>query len=295
MIGCRQSAGHMAALSLNFVTIVGMSIGVAAAAGAPDVAAMNAPHQPFQIYGNTYYVGTAGIASVLVTSEYGHVLVDTGLPESAPLIARNIETLGFRLDEVKAIVFSHAHLDHVGGAAELQRLTGAQIYALRPAEAVLRTGKLPKDDPQAAARSRAIPAPERVWVATDGQLLGVGGVRLRVHATPGHTPGSATWTWDACEGSSCLDFVYADSLNPVAAGKYKFKDHPDALAGFEQSFKLLETMPCQLLLTPHPDAATLAKLQQAGADADALTDESACKNFAQSRREALQQRLAEER
>ncbi len=295
MTGSRQSAGRMAALSLKFATLAGMSMGAAMAAGAPDVAAMNAPQKPFQIYGNTYYVGTAGIASVLVTSDYGHVLVDTGLPESAPLIAQNIQQLGFELDDVKAIVFSHAHRDHVGGAAELQRLTGAQIYALRPAEAVLRTGKLPKDDPMAAAKTGEIPTVERVWVATDGQLLGVGGLRLRVHATPGHTPGSATWTWDACEGSACLDFVYADTLTPVSAGRYKFKDHPQLLAGFEQSFNLLETIPCKLLLTPHPDAATLAKLQQAGGNAEALTDENACKNFAQSRRAALQAKLAEER
>ena len=294
MIGCRQSAGRMATLPLKFLTIAGLSIGAAAAA-APDHAAMNQPHQPFQIYGNTYYVGTTGLASVLITSDYGHVLVDTGLPESAPLIAGNIEQLGFELDDVKAIVFSHAHVDHAGGAAELQRLTGAQIYALRPAEAVLRTGKLPKDDPQAAARSPSIPTVERIWVATDGQLLGVGGIRVRVHATPGHTPGSATWTWDACEGSSCLNFVYADTLTPVSAGRYKFKDHPDLLAGFEQSFNLLESMPCQLLLTPHPDAATLARLQQANGDAEALTDENACRNFAQQRRVALQARLAEER
>src|SRR5690606_2342736 len=241
MIRCRQLAGRVAALSLGIFTIACLP-GVTSAA-APDREAQNQPHKPFQIYGNTYYVGTAGLASVLVTSEYGHVLVDTGLPESAPLIANNIQELGFELDDVKAIVFSHAHLDHVGGAAELQRLTGAQVYALRPAESALLTGKLPKDDPQASAKSRAIRKGGRVWVAADGQLLGVGGVRVRVHATPGHTPGSATWAWDACEGSKCLEFVYADSLSPVSAGKYRFKDHAEALAGFEQSFALLESMP----------------------------------------------------
>lgn len=295
MIGRRQSA-PLAALTLKFVTVAGLSIGTALAAGpSAHHAAMNQPHKPFQIYGNTYYVGMNGISSVLVTSDYGHVLVDGGLPESAAQIAKNIEELGFKLDEVKAIVFSHAHVDHVGGIAELQRLTSAQVYALRPAEPVLRTGKLAKDDPQAADKSQPIPKVDRVWVATDGQLLGVGGIRLRVYATPGHTPGSATWTWDACEGSRCLNFVYADTLTAVPGAKYRFKDHPDVLAGFEQSFKLLETLPCQLLLTPHPDEATLAKLEQAGGDADALSDESACKNFAQARREALQKHLAEAR
>lgn len=294
MTGSRHLASRVAGLSLKFVTVAALSIGAAAAA-APDRAAMNQPHKPFQIFGNTWYVGTAGLSSVLVTSDYGHILVDTGLPESAALIAKNIQELGFELSDVKAIVFSHAHADHAGGAAELQKLTGAQIYALRPAEAVLRTGKLPKDDPQAAGKSTPIPTVERIWVATDGQLLGVGGIRVRVQATPGHTPGSATWTWDACEGSRCLDFVYADSLTAVGAGKYRFKDHPATLAAFEQSFKVLEGLPCQLLLTPHPDAATLARLEQAKNDPEALTDENACKNFAKQRRDALQATLAAER
>jgi metallo-beta-lactamase class B len=293
MIGFRQTAARAAAVTVKGIALAHLALGMASAA-APDLKAMNEPHKPFKIYGNTYYVGTAGISSVLVTSDYGHVLVDGGLPESAPLIAKNIQELGFKLEDVKAIVFSHAHVDHVGGIAELQRLTGAQVYALRPAEPVLRTGKLQKDDPQAAAKSPAIPKVERVWVATDGQLLGVGGVRLRVYATPGHTPGSATWTWDACEGTSCLAFVYADSMNPVSAGKYRFRDHPEVVESFEQSLKLIEGLRCQILLTPHPDADTLQKLEQANNDPKALEDAEACKRFAQQKREALQNRLAQE-
>lgn len=273
------------------LALVGFPL-AAGAAAAPDLAAMNQPHKPFQIIGNTYYVGTAGIASVLITSEFGHVLVDTGLPESASQIAKNIEALGFKLTDVKGIVFSHPHVDHVGGLAELQKLTGAQVYSLRAAEEVLRTGKLPKDDPQYASRSPAIPKIARNWIVTDGQLLGIGSLRLRVFATPGHTPGSATWTWDACEGSKCLAFVYADSMNPVSADKYRFKDHPETVAAFESSLKVIESLPCELLLTPHPDAARLAKLEAAKGSADALKEEGACRQFAQQRREALQARIA---
>jgi metallo-beta-lactamase class B len=292
MTGPRHLARRLAALSLKLVT-AGLIAGAASAA-APDIDAMNQPHKPFQIYGNTYYVGMSGIASVLVTSEYGHVLIDAGLPESAAQIARNIQELGFKLEDVKGIVFSHAHPDHVGGIAELQRLTGAQVYALRPAQGVLVTGKLPKDDPQYSTKSE-IPKVKQAWIVTDEQLLGIGGLRLRVYATPGHTPGSATWTWDACDGSNCLDFVYSDSLSPVSAGKYKFKDHPDTLAGFEKSFKTLESIPCELFLMPHPDAAALARLEQAKGDAEKLKQESACKDFAKQRRDALAQRLATER
>ncbi len=294
MSDSRQWARCAVAPAVKVLALACLSM-AAGAAAAPDLAAMNQPHKPFQIIGNTYYVGTAGIASILITSDFGHVLVDAGLPESAPLIAKNIEELGFRLTDVKGIVFSHPHVDHVGGIAELQKLTGAQVYSLRAAEDVLRTGKLPRDDPQYGARSPAIPKIARNWIVTDGQLLGIGSLRLRVHATPGHTPGSATWTWEACEGSKCLPFVYADSLNPVSADKYRYKDHPDTVAAFEASLKLVESLPCDLLVTPHPGADRLAKLEAAGGSADALREEDACRQFARQRREALQKRLAEER
>lgn len=294
MSDSRLLARRAAAPVVKILALASLSM-AAGAAAAPDLAAMNQPHKPFQIIGNTYYVGTAGIASVLITSDFGHVLVDAGLPESAPLIARNIEALGFKLTDVKGIVFSHPHVDHVGGLAELQKLTGAQVYSLRAAEEVLRTGKLPKDDPQYGVRSPAIPKIARNWIVTDGQLLGIGSLRLRVFATPGHTPGSATWTWDACEGSKCLPFVYADSMSPVSADKYRFKDHPETVAAFEASLKVIEGLPCGLLLTPHPDAARLEKLEAAKGSADALKEEGACKQFAQQRREALQKRIAEGR
>jgi metallo-beta-lactamase class B len=294
MMGSRQLAVPTGASLLGFVAILGLGLSAAQAA-APDIETMNKPHKPFQIYGNTYYVGMQGIAAVLITSAYGHVLVDTGLPESAPLIARNIEELGFKLTDVKGIVFSHAHPDHVGGMAELQRLTGAQVYGLRTAEEVLRTGKLTKDDPQYGTGKTTFPKVARSWIVTDGQLLGIGSLRLRVRATPGHTPGSATWTWDACEGSKCLPFVYADSLSPVTAGNYRFKDHPETVAAFENSFTVLESLSCDILMTPHPDLATLTRLEQAKGNPDALKEEGACKRLAQQRREQLQTRIAEGR
>jgi len=85
-----------------------------------NCAAWNKPHQPFRIYGNTYYVGTDGLSSILITSEGGHILIDGALPESAPLIVAGIRSLGFRIEDVRFIVNSHAHFDHAGGIAELR-------------------------------------------------------------------------------------------------------------------------------------------------------------------------------
>lgn len=289
MIRIRREAGKIAATLSALVVMTG----AAGSAWSAVPAAWNQPHKPFRIYGNTYYVGTAGLSSVLITSDYGHVLVDGGTAQSAKIIAANIQELGFKLGDVKAILLSHAHYDHAGGVAELQRLTGAQVYTMRPADEVLRTGKLSKDDPQAADKQPAIGKVPHAWVVQDDQLLGVGSLRLRVLATPGHTPGGTSWSWDACEGSRCLATVYADSLTAVAAGKYKFSEHPETVQAFEGSFKRLEGARCELLLTPHPEASGgLERLQQAGADADKLKDDNACKNYVQKARDALKQVLA---
>jgi metallo-beta-lactamase class B len=291
MMGSRHVAASVTVAILSAVLMGSVAPPVAAAAPAE----WNQPQKPFRIYGNTYYVGTAGISAVLITSEYGHVLVDSGTAEAAKQVAANIEALGFQLSQVKGIVISHAHYDHVGGVAELQRLTGAPVYALRDAVEVLRTGKVSKADPQAGAKMPAIAKVEKAWVVEDDQLLGIGSLRLRVLATPAHSPGGASWTWDACEGNRCLAVVYADSLSAVSAGKFRFKDHPELVSNFEASFARLDAAKCELLLTPHPESSGgLARLEQANADAEKLKDASACKKYVQTARDNLQQRLAGE-
>ncbi len=256
-------------------------------AGGPDRAALNQPHKPFQIYGNTYYVGTSGLASILVVSDYGSVLIDGGLPESAAQIVANIKALGFDPMEVKAILSSDPNVDQAGGIAELQKLTGAQVYAMRASQEALLKGGPPKGDPRYGMKSASFPKLQRVWIVQDDQLLGVGNVRLRVVATPGGTPGGTSWSWDACDGSKCLPAVYASNLAPLAGRRF-YKGHPDVLKAYEASFKRLEDAPCELLLTPHPDdSGGLARLEQAGGKEDALKDEGACKNYVQQERARL--------
>ncbi len=146
------------------------------------------PQQAFRIYGNTYYVGTHGLSSVLITSGTGHVLIDGALPESAPLIAANIRSLGFRIEDVKLILNSHAHFDHAGGIAELQRLSGARVAASQWTADVMRKGEVPRDDPQFGAL-RPIARVARVETLKDNETLNAGAVSVTAHLTPGHTPG----------------------------------------------------------------------------------------------------------
>ena len=289
----KSSASFRSVLACALLGAVPAALSTTAVAAGPSAAQLAewaAPQAPFKIYGNTYYVGTKGITSILVTSEYGHTLIDGGTPEAAAQIARNIETLGFKPAEVKAILNTHAHWDHAGGIAALQKLTGAPVYLRRPSEEVLRTGKLTRSDPQYGLKAPPIEPAKPIWILSDEQLLGIGSNRFKVLATPGHTPGGTTWTWDACEKDKCRHIVYADSLSPVSADNFKFsasKDYPDVLADFELSFKRLESLPCDVLLTPHPEQSQLFER--------ALKGEGGCKTYAEGARAKLAERLASEK
>ncbi len=128
-----------------------LSASIAASAAAIDCERCedwNRDQAPFRVFGNTYYVGVHGLSSVLVTSPDGHILIDGALPQSAPLIARHVEQLGFRMSDVKVILNSHVHYDHAGGIAELQKISGAKVIASDIAAKVLRTGKVSRNDPQ---------------------------------------------------------------------------------------------------------------------------------------------------
>lgn len=261
-----------------------------------NCAAWNKPHEAFRIYSNTYYVGTDGLSSVLITSGKGHVLLDGALPESAPLVVANIRSLGFRIEDVKLIVNSHAHFDHAGGIAELQRLSGARVVASEWTADVMRKGTVARDDPQFGSIA-PIDRVARVETLKDGETLTAGAVNVTAHLTPGHTPGGTSWTWRSCENGRCLNLVYADSLAPVSADGFFFsrrKNYPHA-EDFEGSFSFLESTPCDLLITPHPDASDLwQRLAQRDSRRDALVDPQACRVLAKTSREQLGKRLAKE-
>jgi metallo-beta-lactamase class B len=258
--------------------------------------AWNKPHAAFRIYGNTYYVGTDGLSSVLITSSTGHVLIDGALPESASRIVANIRSLGFRIEDVKLIVNSHVHFDHAGGIAELQRLSGARVAASQWTADVMKTGAVPRDDPQYGS-IRPIARVARVETFKDGAALSAGSVTVTAHLTPGHTPGGTSWTWQSCENGRCLNLVYADSLSPVSANGFQFsrrKEYPQA-EDFERSYSFLESTPCDILITPHPDASNLwERLEKRASRPDALVDSNACRVLAQTSREQLKKRLATE-
>lgn len=262
---------------------------LAAPAFAAAPAEWNAPQLPFKLHGNTYYVGPHGLSAILITSDTGHILIDGALPESAEVIADNINALGFNPEDVRLILNSHAHYDHAGGIAELQRLANARVMASLPSIVDLLTGAPSPDDPQSAAAER-YPRLTQAAPLRDGQQVTVGPLKLTAHFTPGHTPGGTSWTWDSCEGAVCRQMVYADSLTAVSSPGFKFSADAGLVAAFKKSIATVAALPCDILITPHPDASGL---WQRMAKKDFL-DKDACRRYAETAGKALDQRLAAE-
>ena len=260
---------------------------IAACAGSDD---WDKPAPPVRIHGNTYLVGTCGIAVILVTGSAGHVLIDAGTEVGAEHVAANVRALGFKLADVKYLLHSHEHLDHVGGTARIQALTGATLIASAPAAKVFASGTATRDDPQAGMHP---PLP----IATVGRVIGDGGqlrfgnLMLTAIATPGHTAGALSWRWESCDGGVCRAMVFADSLSPVSRDAYRFSAHPAALAALRQSLARIAATRCEILLTPHPSASALpARL----AKGKTLLDADGCKAYAAALTVRLDQRLAKE-
>jgi metallo-beta-lactamase class B len=290
-----QLAGLAALLAL-FVTFTSASAETTPSCS--QCAEWNVSQEPFRIYGNTYYVGVHGLSSILITSPQGLVLIDGDLQESAPKIVANIKALGFRIKDVKLILNSHVHYDHAGGIAELHRLSGAPVAASKYTARVLETGHLGPDDPQYGSLTPIHPV-AHVRVIKDGETLHVGPLALTAHFTPGHTPGGTTWTWQSCDQDHCLNMVYADSLSAVSADNFRFSNnttYPHVIQDFEKSFATLSALPCDILLTPHPDVSDLwARLARRDkGDPNAFVDPTACRRLADTSRAGLEKRVARE-
>lgn len=248
------------------------------------------PAPPVRILGNTYLVGTCGISSILITDPAGDILIDGGPEKDADLIAANIRKLGFRLTDIKYLLHSHEHFDHVGGLANLQRMTGAQLIASPAAAAVLNSGMPSEDDPQAELK-QSFPAARVDRLVNDGEQVRLGNTVLMALSTPGHTPGALTWHWGSCQGGVCRQIVYADSLTPVSGDKYRFSDHPAYLTAYRASIAKVAALPCDILLTPHPSASDMVNRLALGKPLD---NPSACKDYAASLTKQLDERLAKE-
>jgi metallo-beta-lactamase class B len=262
--------------------------------GAALRATWRQPQAPERIYGNTWYVGSHGLSAILVTSPRGHVLIDGTLPENAAMVEANIRALGFRVRDIRMILASHAHADHAGAIERLARDSHAAVAARATQARALRTGGEDADDPQ-RGDVPLFPEVGDVRVIGDDAVVRVGPLAIQAHATPGHTPGSTSWTWTSCEGARCRFMVYADSLTLLAAGGYRYTDpaHPERLGDFRRALARLAALPCDILMTPHPEASGLLQrlAERDAGKADALRDVQACKAYAGLGERSLRERV----
>lgn len=210
-----------------------------------------APVPPSRLVGNLYYVGASGVSSYLIVTPAGHILLDTGFDDTVPIIQAGVERLGFRLADIRFIISSHAHIDHVGGHARLKALTGAQIVASEADARTIESGG--EDDFIAWPKETVLYAPAKVdRIIRDGEKLELGGVALTAHLTPGHTRGATTWTMQIDDAGQLRHAVFFSSAS-INAGTRLLNNprYPDFVRDFEATFARLRALPCDLFFAPH--------------------------------------------
>ena len=249
------------------------------------------PAPPIRIFGNVYDVGTCGIAVLLIAGSDGAIMIDGATAEAVPSILANVARLGFGPADVKLLLSTHEHLDHAGGLRDLRRRTGATMVATAAARAALESGVPAADDPQRDGDAPQFAGVRVGRVVRDGEIVSLGSLRLTAHATPGHAPGSTSWSWRSCAGRTCHDIVYADSVTAISNGPYRFTDHPAYVAAFRAGMARIARLRCDLIITPHPDASDLYGRLAGKAP---LSSAGACAAYAAGGRAKLDRRLASE-
>ncbi len=247
------------------------------------------PGPPFRIHGNTWYVGTCGITAILVTSDAGHVLIDSGTEQGAAVVLGNVARAGFWIGDVKLLLMSHEHFDHVGGMALLQKRSGAALATSPAAVPVMRSGEPARDDPQYGRLPR-FAGVGKVYPVDAGTTALAARTVFRPLPSPGHTPGAMSWSWQSCDKGKCLSIVYADSFNPISADGYRYSDHPEYVAAFRTALIQLADLDCDILITPHPGSSSMRqRILGSG-----LIDPSGCMRYAKTMTKRLDDRIAQE-
>jgi metallo-beta-lactamase class B len=250
-------------------------------------AAWNQPVKPFRIIGNIYYVGAANVSSFLIRTPQGAILLDGGLPETAPLIEKSIAGLGFSIKDVKFLLNSHAHYDHCGGLAELKKQSGARMIASQRDAAVLTSAK------GGAGPFLAVPVDR---VIADNQTVQLGGVTLTAHITPGHTKGCTTWTTPVSDHGKTYQVVFYCSTS-VVDKLVNNAGYPNIVSDYERSFAELRKMPCDVFLAPHAGFFNLEekRKQLDAGKLDAFVDPTEMQKFVDESERAFHEELAKER
>jgi metallo-beta-lactamase class B len=296
----KRFSNHTKALIATFVLCLSalvVNFGVAYDAPAPVQNDWTEPFPAFRIAGNLYYVGSRGLASYLITTPEGHILINSNMEANVPMIRTSVESLGFKFTDIKVLLLSHAHWDHCAGSATIKQLTGAKYMVMEGDVSVVESGG--KNDFQYGNDPTALFTATKVdRVLHDGDEVKLGGATLTARLTPGHTRGCTTWTMKMNDGSKARDVVIIGSPN-VNPG-YKLVGntvYPGITEDYEKTFRVLKSLPVDYFLGAHGSYFDLEKKYpkfKAG-DATAFIDPAGYKNYVEEREQAFRRELKKQK
>lgn len=251
------------------------------------------PVPPFRIAEHTWYIGTQGLSALLVRTPEGAVLIDGGLPQAADLLLQRMRELGVQPHELKLILHSHAHADHAGPIAAIRRATGARVVSNAEGAALLARGG---SNDLHFGDQILFPPVQADRLVMDGEVVELGGIRFTAHHTPAHTPGSLSWTWqdapaDGARDGKPLRIAYADSLSAPGYRLIDNPHYPRIVEDYRRGFAAVRALPCDLLITPHPDASGWTPANTNAPHPSPLT----CRAYADRAEAAFDQQLAKQR
>ena len=225
----------------------------------------NTPTEPFRMIGNVYYVGTDGLASYLITSPQGHILVDTVMPEATSQIKANIEKLGFKVADIKYLLNTHAHIDHTGGLAEMKQASGAQLVAGEADKPLLEGGYYPGAREETALNFPPVKVDRTV---REGDTVTIADVTLTARETPGHSPGCTSWEFSVKDGDATRSALIFCSGTVALNRLVTNPTYPGIVTDYKKTFARAQDMKPDVLLAPHPEmykmAEKRAKLAEGG-------------------------------
>lgn len=286
---------------MSFTSIISLILTLLLASAPAKAPAQNdeysVPFPAFRIADNLYYVGTKGVASYLVTTAQGHILINSNVEAGVPHLRASVESLGFKLSDVKILLLSHAHWDHDAASATIKKLTGAKYMVMEGDVPVVESGG--KSDFQYGSDPEALYPPAKVdRVLHDGDEVKLGNAVLKAHLTPGHTRGCTTWAMKVKDGAKTRDVVIIGSPN-VNPG-YKLVDnkvYPTMTQDFEKTFAVLKSLPVDYFLGAHGsyfDLETKYARMKAGGDATVFIDPAGYKSYVTEREQAFRRELAKQ-
>lgn len=210
----------------------------------------NTPTEPFRIIDNVYYVGTNGLASYLITSPQGHILVDAVMPEATSQIKASIEKLGFKITDIKFILNTHAHIDHTGGLAELKQASGAQMIGGEADKPLLEGGYYPG---AREVKELDFPPVKVDRTVREGDTVTLGNVTLTARETPGHSPGCTSWAFNVKDGDATRSVLIFCSGTVALNRLVGNPTYPGIVDDYKKTFARAKDLKVDILLAPHPE------------------------------------------